>query len=122
MSTMEDVVLSDVTSPEPESRVLIIMTGGTICMKKSPDGLIPARGFLKTAMQPRTEFNDHSNPGPIDVRANDDQDGVQQYESLRTPLSEYGKHIRLVAFAGQYDYSGGERRAWPLLTATGMRC
>lgn len=25
----------------PESRVLIIITGGTICMKRSPDGLVP---------------------------------------------------------------------------------
>lgn len=27
----------------PESRVLIIITGGTICMKRSENGLIPVR-------------------------------------------------------------------------------
>src|SRR5277367_3815118 len=47
----------------PETRVLIIMTGGTICMKSSPEGLVPARGFLKEGMAPRPSFNDGSNPG-----------------------------------------------------------
>lgn len=47
----------------PESRVLIIMTGGTICMKTSPEGLVPARGFLEQGMAPRPSFNDGSNPG-----------------------------------------------------------
>lgn len=44
----------------PESRVLIIMTGGTICMKESEQGLVPARGFLDEAMRPRPSFNDGS--------------------------------------------------------------
>jgi lysophospholipase len=47
----------------PESRVLIIMTGGTICMRSSPEGLVPARGFLEAGMKPRPSFNDGSNPG-----------------------------------------------------------
>jgi lysophospholipase len=46
----------------PESRVLIIMTGGTICMQPSTDGLVPMTGFLENAMAPRPSFNDHSNP------------------------------------------------------------
>ena len=49
----------------PESRVLIVMTGGTICMKSSPEGLVPARGFLEAGMKPRPSFNDGSNPGKI---------------------------------------------------------
>lgn len=47
----------------PETRVLIIMTGGTICMKISPEGLVPARGFLESGMAPRPSFNDGSSPG-----------------------------------------------------------
>ena len=47
----------------PEARVLIIMTGGTICMKSSPEGLVPARGFLQEGMAPRPSFNDGSGPG-----------------------------------------------------------
>lgn len=46
----------------PESRVLIIMTGGTICMQPSVDGLVPMTGFLENAMAPRPSFNDGSTP------------------------------------------------------------
>jgi len=49
----------------PESRVLIIMTGGTICMKPSPDGLVPMDGFLEHAMAPRPSLNDVSPPGRL---------------------------------------------------------
>ena len=91
--------------PEPESRVLIIMTGGTICMKKSPNGLVPARGFLETAMQPRSEFNDKSDPGPVDISFDDY--GLQQAPTLRTPVSEYGKQVRyaVLEFAELLDSS-----------------
>lgn len=44
----------------PESRVLIIGTGGTICMQEGPDGLAPSDGFLDSAMAPRPTFNDFS--------------------------------------------------------------
>jgi len=40
-----------------------VMTGGTICMKTSPEGLVPARGFLEAGMTPRPSFNDGSKPG-----------------------------------------------------------
>lgn len=49
----------------PEARVLIIMTGGTICMRHSENGLVPARGFLEKGMSPRPSFNDGSNPGTL---------------------------------------------------------
>jgi lysophospholipase len=47
----------------PESRVLIIGTGGTICMQQGPDGLQPTDNFLENAMAPRPSFNDFSSPG-----------------------------------------------------------
>jgi len=47
----------------PEGRVLIVLSGGTICMKPSPEGLVPARGFLDEALRTRPSFNDGSNPG-----------------------------------------------------------
>lgn len=46
----------------PESRVLIIMTGGTICMQPSADGLVPMSGFLELGMAPRPSFNDSTAP------------------------------------------------------------
>lgn len=51
----------------PESRVLIIMTGGTICMQPSVDGLIPMTGFLENAMATRPSFNDNSEPSGMPV-------------------------------------------------------
>lgn len=47
----------------PESRVLIIITGGTICMQPSEGGLVPVDGFLESAMAPRPSFNDKSERG-----------------------------------------------------------
>lgn len=49
----------------PETRVLIIGTGGTICMQQGPDGLQPTDNFLENAMAPRPSFNDFSNPGKL---------------------------------------------------------
>jgi 60kDa lysophospholipase len=79
---------------EPEAKVLIIMTGGTICMQKSPDGLVPARGFLETCMSPRPEFNDGTILDDIDVKFDDDPGPLRKVKSLRTPTSTYGKRVR----------------------------
>lgn len=80
-------------SPEPESLVLVIMTGGTICMKRSPNGLIPERGFLEKAMAPRLEFNDGLVHPSLEVRTGDEET-PQKLRSLRTPLTAYGKRVR----------------------------
>ncbi len=32
-------------------------------MRSSPEGLVPARGFLNAGMKPRPSFNDGSSPG-----------------------------------------------------------
>lgn len=52
----------------PEARVLIVMTGGTICMQKSENGYVPARDFLQRCMAPRPEFNDGSELDPVVVK------------------------------------------------------
>jgi lysophospholipase len=53
------------TAQQPDSRVLIIATGGTICMKEDENGmgLVPATGFMEEAMKPRPSFNDGSAQG-----------------------------------------------------------
>lgn len=68
-------------------------------MKKSPDGLIPARGFLESGMAPRPSFNDLSNPDDI-VVVNDDGSEIS-HRSLRTPVSTYQKHVRYAVFEFQ---------------------
>ena len=60
----------------PEARVLVVMTGGTICMQTSDDGLIPARGFLERCMAPRPEFNDGMGVDPVTVKMDDGRSGI----------------------------------------------
>ena len=95
-----------------ESRVLIIMTGGTICMKKSPDGLVPARGFLRSGMAPRPSFNDGSPAKQVRVMANDHTDTL--LPSLRTPISLYKKHVRyaVLEFEQLLDSSSINADGW----------
>ncbi|KAI1438842.1 L-asparaginase [Xylaria sp. CBS 124048] len=78
----------------PESRVLIIITGGTICMKPSAGGLAPVDGFLENAMAPLPSFNDLSE----NVTLSAVQDGKPvKIPSFRTPPSSYRRHIRYAA-------------------------
>ena len=79
----------------PEARVLVVMTGGTICMEKSVNGLIPARNFLERCMASRPEFNDGTVQDNIEVRVEiEGSIASQALRSLRTPLSSYGKRVR----------------------------
>ncbi|KAL7903625.1 asparaginase domain-containing protein [Trichoderma sp. SZMC 28014] len=84
--------LPPVNAGLPESRVLIIGTGGTICMQEGPDGLAPSDGFLESAMAPRTVFNDNSGTSvKLQARRNGQ---LTQLDSLRTPPTAYHRHIR----------------------------
>ncbi|KAL8726481.1 MAG: hypothetical protein Q9166_006676 [cf. Caloplaca sp. 2 TL-2023] len=101
-----------------ESRVLIIMTGGTICMRRSPDGFVPARGFLEFGMAPRPSFNDGSEYRDINVMVGD---GVQSpHRSLRTPKSTYDKHVRYAAleFETLLDSSSIDAEGWTEIART----
>ncbi|KFX98432.1 hypothetical protein O988_04338 [Pseudogymnoascus sp. VKM F-3808] len=96
----------------PESRVLIIMTGGTICMKESPQGLIPATGFMDEAMRPRPSFNDGSICEPLPVNVDDKT--TEHHPSLRTPISKYSRHVRyaLYEFPVLLDSSSISSAGW----------
>ncbi|KIH94089.1 60kDa lysophospholipase [Sporothrix brasiliensis 5110] len=98
-------------SPFPESRVLIIMTGGTICMRPSPDGLVPMDGFLEHAMAPRPSFNDPAPPTTLTAY----KDGQRlELPSLRTPVSAYSRHIRysILEFTPLLDSSSISSAGW----------
>lgn len=47
-------------SNDAERHVLVLVTGGTICMQESPDGLIPTKNFAQNCMRPTPDFNDGS--------------------------------------------------------------
>ncbi len=107
--------------PAPESRVLIIMTGGTICMKRSPNGFVPARGFLESGMAPRPSFNDGSQPSDIPVMVDE---GVEEsLRSLRTPISTYEKHIRYTVYEFEelLDSSSINADGWTHIAETVFR-
>ncbi|KAK2748520.1 hypothetical protein FQN57_000653 [Myotisia sp. PD_48] len=97
----------------PESRVLIIMTGGTICMRRSISGLVPTRGFLDSALRPSPTFNDGSNPNPIEVVVNAAGERAE-YPSLRTPSSSYNAHVRYVVYEFEelLDSSSIDAKGW----------
>lgn len=101
----------------PESRVLIIMTGGTICMQPSADGLVPMTGFLKNAMAPRPSFNDASPPVQLHAYKNGQK---QLLDSLRTPPSAYSRHIRysILEFHPLLDSSSISSIGWTEIALT----
>lgn len=95
-----------------ESRVLIIMTGGTICMQPSADGFVPARGFLESGLAPRPSFNDGGYPEPLDVVL---EDGSKEaHRSLKTPVSRYKRSVRYCVheFDTLLDSSSIDSKGW----------
>ncbi|KAL8999032.1 MAG: hypothetical protein Q9169_002030 [Polycauliona sp. 2 TL-2023] len=101
-----------------ESRVLILLTGGTICMKRTPDGFVPARGFLDFGMAPRPSFNDGSEPQDLSVMVSH---GIEKaHSSLRTPESAYRKHVRYAAleFETLLDSSSIDAEGWTEIAQT----
>ncbi|KKK26425.1 asparaginase [Aspergillus rambellii] len=103
----------------PESRVLIIMTGGTICMRPSPAGLIPARGFQEQCLARVPTFNDGSNSTMLDVVVNGAGE-VQAHPSLRTPITAYGRRVRytVLEFAELLDSSSIDAKGWAEIART----
>ena len=108
--TVSDDMLVD--AGLPESRVLVIGTGGTICMEEGPDGLAPSEGFLENAMAPRPTFNDMSG---LQVKMQAYRDGhLINLDSLRTPATADKRHIRysVLEFNPLLDSSSIEAADW----------
>ncbi|KAJ5649649.1 uncharacterized protein N7484_003372 [Penicillium longicatenatum] len=96
-----------------ESRVLIIMTGGTICMQQSPHGFIPARGFQEKCMARVPSFNDGSLSVPMDVITNSKGD-IVAHPSLSTPVTRYGRKVRYTVYEFEelLDSSSINAKGW----------
>lgn len=108
---------NDPDTKYPESRVLIIMTGGTICMQPSADGLVPMTGFLENAMAPRPSFNDASDPMPLHAYKGGEKHILS---SLRTPPTAYSRHIRytILEFSPLLDSSSISSVGWTEIALT----
>lgn len=107
-------------SSVPESQVLIIMTGGTICMQRSPSGFIPARGFQETCLAKIPSFNDDARPQvPMKVAVNAKGE-TKSYASLRTPPSLYERQVRytVLEFEELLDSSSIDSKGWAEIAQT----
>lgn len=91
-------------------------------MKRSPEGLVPERGFMDKAMGPRPEFNDGLSHSPVDVRLHDAEVPVR-LRTLRTPLSNYGKRVRyaVLEFEELLDSSSIDSKGWTQIAQTIFR-
>ena len=90
-------------------------------MKQSPNGFVPARGFLESGMAPRPSFNDGSDPCDLVVVVDD---GTEvSHRSLRTPISAYQKHIRYSVFEFEelLDSSSIDAKGWSHIAQTIFR-
>ncbi|EON63025.1 L-asparaginase [Coniosporium apollinis CBS 100218] len=82
-------------------------------MKRSPDGLVPARGFLKSGLAPRPSFNDGSYPEPLEI-VTDDAGSRKAIQSLRTPVSTYDRRVRYAVYEFEtlLDSSSIDAEGW----------
>ncbi|KAB8073255.1 asparaginase-domain-containing protein [Aspergillus leporis] len=123
MMTMEDIIpeLAEEQSEiqTPESRVLIIMTGGTICMRPSPSGFVPARGFQEQCLARVPTFNDGSRSTTLDVVV-DNSGQIKGHQSLRTPQTAYGRRVRYTVFEFEelLDSSSIDAKGWAEIART----
>ncbi|KAF1954234.1 asparaginase-domain-containing protein [Byssothecium circinans] len=88
-------------------------------MRNSEDGLVPARGFLKTGLAPRPCFNDGSYPDPLEI-AVDDKGTRKAVQSLRTPISTYERRVRysVLEFDELLDSSSINATGWDQIAKT----
>lgn len=119
-----DEVISELAEQQSEpavleSRVLIIMTGGTICMRQSPSGFVPARGFQEQCLARVPTFNDGSRSTAMDVVV-DAGGTVEGHPSLRTPQTAYGRRVRYTVFEFDelLDSSSIDAKGWAQIAET----
>jgi lysophospholipase len=112
-------LLEEQADSVPESRVLIIMTGGTICMKQSPSGFVPARGFQEQCLARVPTFNDGSSSTMMDVVVNAAGE-IKPHPSLRTPQTLYGRRVRYTVFEFEelLDSSSIDAKGWTEIART----
>ncbi|GAO52730.1 hypothetical protein G7K_6800-t1 [Saitoella complicata NRRL Y-17804] len=104
------------------SRVLIIYTGGTIGMARSPNGYAPVPNYLESKLAGHTEFNDPEYLASMKIRDGEEEtfrvvkpDGrVERKRVLCTPESAYGKRVMysILEYDELLDSSSITRKEW----------
>lgn len=90
-------------------------------MQRSPDGFVPAKGFLKSGLAPRPSFNDGSNPESLNLI--DENGNEQSSSSLICPVSRYGRRVRYctLEFEKLLDSSSIDSAGWAQIASTVYR-
>ncbi|PYI07956.1 lysophospholipase [Aspergillus sclerotiicarbonarius CBS 121057] len=117
--TLPELAEQQPEDPIPESRILIIMTGGTICMRPSPSGFVPARGFQEQCLARVPTFNDGSHSSMMNVVINAAGE-IKGHSSLRTPQTAYGRRVRYTVFEFEelLDSSSIDAKGWAEIART----
>ena len=105
-------------SRQRERHVLVIITGGTICMQDSPNGLVPTRDFVGNCLQPSPEFNDGSLDDTTTLK--NEYGGSGTARTLRAPprTDNISSHLYSVfEFAELIDSSSMNGGHWNLILA-----
>ncbi|KAK3714802.1 hypothetical protein LTR37_007537 [Vermiconidia calcicola] len=99
-----------------ERHVLVIITGGTICMQDSPDGLVPTRDFVDNCLRPSSYFNDGSlfNSTPV---TNEHGKGATATTFRAPPRSTDGSRFKysVFEFSELIDSSSMDGSQWNLM-------
>ncbi|KAK5166727.1 uncharacterized protein LTR77_008271 [Saxophila tyrrhenica] len=108
------------TDGNDEAHVLLIITGGTICMQDSPDGLVPTRDFAHNCLRPHPDFNEDSSVWES-TEVRDEHGGSAFADTLRAPprtpaLGSYKYSV--FEFSDLIDSSSIDGSHWSLI----MRC
>ena len=109
--------LNGMHEPDMDERhILVIITGGTICMQNSPDGLVPTRDFVSNCLSPSPDFNDGSLYENTTVTDEHGDEGTAQ--TLRAPPRTPGAlryKYSVFEFAELIDSSSMDGNQWRLI-------
>ena len=99
-----------------ERQVLALITGGTICMQDSPNGLVPTRNFVRNCLEPRSDFNDGTLPESTTVT--NEYGNVGSATTLRAPPRNYSMlsyKYSVLEFGDLIDSSSMNGSHWNLI-------
>ena len=103
-------------SSQEEQHVLVIITGGTIGMVDSPDGLVPASNFIDNCLRPSSDFNDGTLAETTPVT--DEQGDAAIGSTLRAPPRNNNTprcKYTVFEFANLIDSSSMDGEHWKLI-------
>lgn len=106
-------------SSEHGRHVLILITGGTICMQDSPNGLVPTKDFVNNCLRPKYDFNDGTECEPcgvIDDHMHEALAATLQPPRQNQSMPQY--RYSVLEFAELFDSSSMDGSHWNAIIKT----